>query len=51
MAGEGEPAEINRMVLVLDTNHYNELTADCPPAGPPLLRGFAFAFDSIFEGS
>lgn len=28
MAGQGESAEINRMILILDTNHYNELTAD-----------------------
>ena len=28
MASQSEPAEVSRMFLVLDTNHYNELTND-----------------------
>jgi hypothetical protein len=31
MEGEGEQAEVTRMFLVLDTNHYNALTEDSSP--------------------
>src|SRR5258706_12733668 len=30
MARETEQAEVSRMFVVLDTNHYNELTNDSP---------------------
>ncbi|HWY75601.1 MAG TPA: type II toxin-antitoxin system VapC family toxin [Verrucomicrobiae bacterium] len=31
MAVKGEHAEVNRMFVALDTNHYNELTSDSSP--------------------